>query len=81
MQAFLASDPLDFLVIDGPALGPQQLADLAVALAAVLLGQPDQGQPDQRQTQVVLVPGNGLIALRAAGHAEDQGNRFAIEKR
>jgi len=43
LQAFLAPDPPDPLVIDGPALGTQKLADFAVAVAAILFGQPDQG--------------------------------------
>jgi hypothetical protein len=66
LQAFLAPDPLDFLVIDRPALDPQQFADLAVAVTAVLFGQPDQGQ-----AQIVLVPGNGPIAQGTAGNSEN----------
>src|SRR6185503_20267628 len=66
LQAFLAPDPLDLFVIDDPALDPQKFADLPVTVAAILLGQPDQGQP-----QIVLAPGNSLIALRAAGNSED----------
>jgi hypothetical protein len=41
LQAFLTPDPLDLLVIDGPALGLQKLADLAVAVSAILFSQPD----------------------------------------
>ena len=51
LQAFFTPDPLDLLVIDGPAFDAQELAHLAVAVAAVLFGQPDQGQ-----TQIVLMP-------------------------
>ena len=66
LQAFLAPDSLDLLVVDGKAFGPQKLADLAVAVAPVLLGQPDQGQP-----QVILGPGHSRIALGAAGNSEN----------
>jgi len=38
LQAFLAPNPFDLLVIDDPAFGPQKLADLAVAVAAILFG-------------------------------------------
>lgn len=32
---------------------------------------PQEQQPDQGQSQIVLAPGNSLIALRAAGISED----------
>jgi hypothetical protein len=38
LQAFLAPDPLDLLVIDGKAFGSQKLTDLAIAIAAILFG-------------------------------------------
>jgi hypothetical protein len=41
LQAFLTPDPLDLLVIDGLAFGPQKLADLPIAVAAILFSQPD----------------------------------------
>jgi len=66
LQAFLAPDPLDPLVIDDPAFGSQELANLAVAVAAILFGKTDQGQ-----TQIVLIPEDRLIAQGAAGNAED----------
>ena len=66
LQAFLAPDPLDPLVIDGPAFGPQKFADLPVAVAAILFGQPDQGQ-----TQIILVPGGRLIAQSTAGNPDN----------
>ena len=65
LKAFLAPDPLDLLVIDGPARGPQKLADLAVAVAAILLGQPDQGQ-----TQVILVSESRFVTQGAARNSE-----------
>jgi hypothetical protein len=43
LKAFLAPDPLDLLVIDGPALGPQKLADLPIAIASIPFSQTDQG--------------------------------------
>jgi hypothetical protein len=66
LQAFLAPDSLDLLVIDGPAFGSQELADLAVAVAAILFGKTDQGQP-----QVILALRDRLIAQGAAGDSED----------
>lgn len=44
LQAFLTPDARDFLVIDRPALGPQKFADLAIPIATILFGQPDQGE-------------------------------------
>lgn len=66
LQAFLAPDSLDLLVIDGPAFGSQELADLAVAVAAILFGKTDQGQP-----QVILALRDCLIAQGVAGDSED----------
>jgi len=66
LQAFLTPYPLDLLVIDGPAFGSQKFADLPVAVAAILFGQTDQGQ-----TQVVLAPGNRLIAQSTAGNPDN----------
>ena len=42
LQPFLAPDPLDALVVDHPAGVPQQGADLAIAISAVLTCQLDQ---------------------------------------
>lgn len=50
LQAFLAPKPLDLLVVDPPALGLKQFTDLAIAVTAILLGEPDQGQ-----TKLVVV--------------------------
>ena len=66
LQAFFTPYPLDFLVIDGPALGPQKFADLAITVAAILLGQPDQGQ-----TQVVPVPESCFVTQGAARNPEN----------
>lgn len=42
LQALITPQPLDLLVIDPPALSLKQLAHLAIPVAAILLGQPDQ---------------------------------------
>jgi len=44
LQAFLAPQTLDLLVIDPPALGLQQFTELTIAVSAILLGHPDQGK-------------------------------------
>ena len=44
LQAFLAPDPLDPLVIDVRTFGSQKLTNLAVTVAAILFGKTDQGQ-------------------------------------
>jgi len=44
LQAFFTPDPLNLLVIDGKAFRPQKFADLAITVAAILFGQPDQSQ-------------------------------------
>ena len=46
LQALFTPETLNLLVIDGPALYPQQLSDLAVAISTVLLGQTDHGEPE-----------------------------------
>ena len=37
LQALFAPDALDLFVVDPPAFGSEQLANLAIAVAAVLL--------------------------------------------
>ncbi len=44
LQTLFAPKPLDLLVVYMPALGCQQLGNLAIAVPPVLFGQPDQGQ-------------------------------------
>ena len=44
LQALFPLQALDLLVIDRPALDTKKLGDLAVTVAAILLGQPDWGQ-------------------------------------
>ena len=48
-------------MVDVPALDPQELADLPIAIATILLGQPDQGD-----AQIVIVPVFYFIAQGAA---------------
>ena len=40
LQPFLAPEPLDLLVVSGPSFGAEKLRDLAIAVAAILLGEP-----------------------------------------
>ena len=64
LQAFFAPQALDFLVIDGPALDTQERSDLAIAIAAILLGQANEGEP---QDLLIVVRSPGCIALGTAG--------------
>ncbi len=50
LQPFFPPDPLKLLLVDAPALYPQELPDLPIAIPAIMLGQSDQGQ-----AQIVLV--------------------------
>ena len=45
LKSLFAPDPLNLLVVHLPAFDAQQLRYLAIAVAAILLRQPDQGQP------------------------------------
>ena len=45
LQSLFAPDPLNLLMVYLPALDTQQLRYLAIAVAAILLCQPDQSQP------------------------------------
>ena len=63
LQPLLSPDPLDALVVDHPAgRRPQQLRDLAVAIAAILTSKLDDigGEP------LVIVTASGCLALRRA---------------
>ena len=44
LQPFFPPQSLNFLVIDLPALDPKKGSNLAIAIAAILLGEPDQCQ-------------------------------------
>ena len=44
-------------MVDAPALDPQGLTNLPIAIATILLGEPDQGE-----AQIVLVLSPDLIA-------------------
>jgi len=56
-------------VVDRPAFDTKKLGDLAITIATILLGQPDQGQ-----TQfIVIILFDGFVAECAAGQAD----RFA----
>ena len=65
LQAFFSPEPLNLLVIDHPALKPQQLGDLAIAITPILFGEPDQ---DQAQRFIILCLA-GFVLLCGARHA------------
>ena len=44
LQTLFSPYPLDLLVVDQEAFDLQQLMDLAISIAAILLGQPDHSQ-------------------------------------
>lgn len=50
LQTLFAPEPFDLLVAHAPAFGTKQLADPAVAVAAVWLG-----QPGERKAPFILV--------------------------
>ena len=68
LQALFPPQALDLLVIDRPALDTKKLGDVAVTVAAILLGQPDQGQ-----AQFVIILWSRLVAQGAPC----QDDRFA----
>ena len=61
LKPFLPPLPFDFLVIEVPALGAQKLGDHAVAIAAILTGEPNQFQPKR-----IIVTRRTLITHRRA---------------
>jgi len=65
LQAFFAPQSFDFLVIDLPALHPQQGCDLSVAIPTILFG-----QPDHRQAQHIIIRGLGLIPQAGSRQAQ-----------
>ena len=62
LQPLASPDPLDPLVIDEPAGSPQQLGDLAIAIAAVASGQLDEVG---RQPLLIIAPLRDLALRRA----------------
>ena len=64
LKSLFAPDPLNLLVVHPPAFDAQQLRYLAIAVAAVLLRQPDQSQP-----QGVIVSIGRLVMQGAARQA------------
>ena len=64
LQAFFTPDSLDLLVIDGPAFDAQELADLAVAVAAILFGQPDQARRRSSSCFETASSKRGIASLR-----------------
>ena len=66
LQPLASPDPLDPLVVDEPAGPAQQLGDLAVAVAAILLGQFD----DVGCQPLFIITALRYLALRRAMLAE-----------
>ncbi len=44
LKPFLAPQPFDLLMVHTPTFGTEQFVNLAIAVPAILFGQPDQGQ-------------------------------------
>ena len=61
LQAFFAPQAFNCLVVDGPALDTQECGNLAVAIAAILLG-----QANEDESQGILIRSPGCIALGTA---------------
>ena len=68
LEALFPPQPFYLLVIDLPAFNAEQLGNLPVAVAAILLCQSDQSQP-----KAVIISRRCLIALCGPCHAD----RFA----
>ena len=64
LQPLFAPQALDLLVIDMPALDTQERSDLAIAIAAILLGQANEGEP---QGILILGLASRTIPLGTAG--------------
>ena len=65
LETLFPPKPFDLLVIDLPAFNAEQLGNLPVAIAAILLCQSDQSQP-----KAVIIARECLIALCGPGHAD-----------
>ena len=61
LKAFFAPDPLNLLVVHLPTFDAQQFGYLAIAVASVLLGQPDQGQSQS----IIISPGRSVLQRTA----------------
>jgi len=58
--------PLAFLVVHSPAFDTQKFGNLAIAITAILLGQPDHVQP-----QSFIIFGCGFVLLGATANANN----------
>ena len=65
LKTLFPPQPFYFLVIDLPAFNAKQRGNLPVAIAAILLCQPDQSQP-----KAVIISWGCFIALCGPGHAD-----------
>ena len=68
-QALFAPDSLHLLVVYPPSFGTEHYADLAIAVAAVLLGQPDHKEP-----QCIIIS-RGWSVLQGAPRQTDHSAR------
>ena len=68
LQAFLAPQAFNFLVVDLPALDTQECGNLAIAITAILSGQANEGEP---QGILILGLASRTIALGTAGLIEN----------
>ena len=66
LKSLFAPDPLNFLVVHLPAFDTQQLGNLAIAVAPILLRQPDQSQPKS------LIISPGRLVLQGASRQTDR---------
>lgn len=64
LQPFFPPQAFDFLVVNMPALDPQECGNLAIPVAAVLFGQANEGEPE---SVFILGLSPGCIALGTAG--------------
>ena len=64
LKPLFAPDPLNLLVVHLPAFDAQQFRYLAIAVASVLLGQPDQGQ-----SQSIIISAGRLVLQRTSRQA------------
>nr|WP_068317698.1 hypothetical protein [Aliiruegeria sabulilitoris] len=65
LEAFLAPEPLHLLVVDAPALDPQQLCHLSIAITPIALRQSDHGKP-----QLIVVLFDSPVLHGTAGKSD-----------
>ena len=68
LKPLFTPDPLNLLVVHLPAFDTQQLGNLAIAVATVLLRQPDQSEPESLVISISLC----RLVLQGASRQADQ---------